>query len=58
MPLTQEQLNEMAKSLPALGSDPKAVRARVEALEAQLSHSGDQGAGRARFDCRAGAGLG
>jgi hypothetical protein len=39
MPLTQEQLNEMARSLPALGSDPKAVRARVEALEQLLERS-------------------
>lgn len=39
MPLTQEQLNEMAKSLPAMGRDPHSVRQRVEALEQLLERS-------------------
>lgn len=39
MPLTQEQLNEMAKSLPAMSREPHAVRQRVEALEQLLERS-------------------
>jgi hypothetical protein len=39
MPISQEQLNEMAKSLPALGRDPQSVRQRVEALELLLERS-------------------
>jgi Domain of unknown function (DUF4112) len=36
MPLSQEQLDQMAKSLPALNKEPHAVRQRVEALEQLL----------------------
>jgi hypothetical protein len=39
MPLSQDQLNEMAKSLPALSRDPHSVRQRVEALELLLERS-------------------
>ncbi len=39
MPLSQDQLNEMAKSMPALSRDPHAVRQRVEALELLLERS-------------------
>jgi hypothetical protein len=39
MPLSQEQLNEMAKSLPAMSREPHAVRQRVEALEQLLERS-------------------
>jgi hypothetical protein len=36
MPLSPEQLSEMAKALPAMGKDPAAVRQRVEAMELLL----------------------
>jgi hypothetical protein len=39
MPLSQDQLNEMAKSLPAMSKEPHAVRQRVEALEMLLERS-------------------
>jgi hypothetical protein len=39
MPVSQERLNEMAKSLPAMGREPHMVRARVEALEHLLERS-------------------
>jgi Domain of unknown function (DUF4112) len=39
MPISQEQLNEMAKSLPAMSNDPQSVRQRVEALEMLLERS-------------------
>jgi hypothetical protein len=39
MPLSQEQLNQMAKSLPTLNKEPYAVRQRVEALEQLLERS-------------------
>jgi hypothetical protein len=39
MPISQDQLNEMAKSLPALSKAPHAVRQRVEAMEALLERS-------------------
>ncbi len=39
MPISQEQLNEMAKSLPAMSKDPHAVRQRVEALEQLMERS-------------------
>jgi hypothetical protein len=39
MPLSQDQFNEMAKSLPAMGRDPQSVRQRVEALELLLERS-------------------
>lgn len=39
MPISQEQLNEMAKSLPTLGRDPHSVRQRVEAMEQLLERS-------------------
>jgi Domain of unknown function (DUF4112) len=39
MPISQEQLNEMAKSLPAMSKDPQSVRQRVEALEMLLERS-------------------
>ncbi len=39
MPISQEQLNQMAKSLPGMGRDPHSVRQRVEALETLLERS-------------------
>ena len=39
MPISQEQLNEMAKKLPAMSNDPQAVRQRVEAMEMLLERS-------------------
>lgn len=39
MPISQDQLDQMAKSLPAMGRDPHSVRQRVEALEQLLERS-------------------
>lgn len=39
MPISQEQLDQIAKSMPAMGRDPHAVRQRVEALELLLERS-------------------
>ena len=39
MPISQDQLNEMAKNLPAMSKDPQAVRQRVEAMEMLLERS-------------------
>jgi hypothetical protein len=39
MPLSQKQLDEMAKALPAMSRDPQAVRKRVETLELLLERS-------------------
>ncbi|NJM50121.1 MAG: DUF4112 domain-containing protein [Sphingomonadales bacterium] len=39
MPISQEQLDQMAKQIPAMSRDPKAVRQRVEALEMLLERS-------------------
>ena len=39
MPISQEQFARIAKDLPAMGDDPHAVRARVEALEKILERA-------------------
>lgn len=39
MPISQEQMDQMAKSLPSMSSDPHSVRQRVEALEQLLERS-------------------
>jgi Domain of unknown function (DUF4112) len=39
MPLSQDQFNEMAKQIPALGKEPHQVRQRVEMLEQLLERS-------------------
>lgn len=39
MPISQDQLDQIAKSLPAIGRDPHSVRQRVEALEMLLERS-------------------
>ncbi len=39
MPLSQEQFAQIAKDLPGMGSDPHAVRARVDALEKLLERA-------------------
>ncbi|HEX4873654.1 MAG TPA: DUF4112 domain-containing protein [Sphingorhabdus sp.] len=39
MPLSQDQLDQIAKSLPAMGRDPHSVRQRVEAMEQLLERS-------------------
>jgi hypothetical protein len=39
MPLSQDQLEQMAKSIPALGKEPHLVRQRVEMLEQLLERS-------------------
>lgn len=39
MPISQEQMDQIAKSLPAMGRDPQSVRQRVEALELLLERS-------------------
>ena len=39
MPISQEQMDQMAKSLPSMSRDPHAVRQRVEALEQLLERS-------------------
>jgi len=39
MPISQDQLDQMAAQIPALSSDPQAVRQRVEALELVLERA-------------------
>jgi hypothetical protein len=39
MPLSPEQLDQLAKSIPSIGRDPQSVRQRVEALEQLLERS-------------------
>ena len=39
MPISQEQLEQMAKSMPSMARDPHSVRRRVEALELLLERS-------------------
>jgi hypothetical protein len=39
MPISQDQLDQLSKSLPAMGRDPQSVRQRVEALELLLERS-------------------
>jgi hypothetical protein len=39
MPISQDQFEQMAKSLPGMGRDPQAVRLRVEAMEQLLERS-------------------
>ncbi|MEE9433884.1 MAG: DUF4112 domain-containing protein [Sphingorhabdus sp.] len=39
MPISQDQFHELAKQMPGMGSDPAAVRQRVEALELVLERA-------------------
>lgn len=39
MPISQEQIDQMARSLPSMSREPQAVRQRVEALEQLLERS-------------------
>jgi hypothetical protein len=39
MPISPDNFDKMAKSLPGMGSDPQSVRQRVEALELLLERS-------------------
>lgn len=39
MPISQDQFDQIAKSLPAMGSDPHSVRKRVEAMELMLERA-------------------
>ena len=39
MPISQEQMDQMSKSLPSMSREPHAVRQRVEALEQLLERS-------------------
>ena len=39
MPISQDQLDQLAKNLPGMGTDPHSVRQRVEALEKLLERS-------------------
>jgi Domain of unknown function (DUF4112) len=39
MPISQDQIEQMAKSLPSMSREPHAVRQRVEALELLLERS-------------------
>jgi hypothetical protein len=39
MPLSQDQFDQIAKALPAMGRDPHSVRQRVEAMEQLLERS-------------------
>ncbi|MGL5838729.1 MAG: DUF4112 domain-containing protein [Sphingorhabdus sp.] len=39
MPISQEQLDQLARSMPAMSRDPQAVRKRVETLEVLLERS-------------------
>lgn len=39
MPMSQKQMDQMAKSLPTMSRDPHSVRQRVEALEQLLERS-------------------
>jgi hypothetical protein len=39
MPISQDQMDQMAKSLPSMSRDPHSVRKRVEAMEQLLERS-------------------
>ncbi|MBL0923903.1 MAG: DUF4112 domain-containing protein [Sphingomonadaceae bacterium] len=39
MPISQEQFSQIAKELPGMGTDPQAIRMRVEAMEKLLERS-------------------
>jgi Domain of unknown function (DUF4112) len=39
MPISQEQIDQMAKAMPGMGRDPHSVRQRVEAMEQLLERS-------------------
>jgi hypothetical protein len=39
MPISQDQLDQIAKSIPSMGRDPQSVRQRLEALEQLLERS-------------------
>jgi len=39
MPISQEQFAQIAKDIPGMGNDPRAVRMRVEALEKLLERA-------------------
>jgi hypothetical protein len=39
MPISQEQIDQMAKAIPGMGRDPHSVRQRVEAMEQLLERS-------------------
>lgn len=39
MPISQEQMDEMAQAMPGMGKDPAAIRQRVEAMEMLLERS-------------------
>lgn len=39
MPISQDQFDQLSKSLPVMGKDPHSVRQRVEALEQLLERS-------------------
>jgi hypothetical protein len=39
MPISQEQFSQIAKDLPGMGTDPQAIRMRVEAMEKLLERS-------------------
>ena len=39
MPISQDQLDQLAKTLPGMGTDPHSVRQRVETLEKLLERS-------------------
>lgn len=39
MPISQDQFEQVAKALPAMGSDPHSIRKRVEALELVLERA-------------------
>jgi hypothetical protein len=39
MPISPDQFSQIAKDLPGMGSDPRSVRARVEAMEKLLERS-------------------
>lgn len=39
MPLSQEQLDKLARSMPEIGRDPASVRRRIEAMEAVLERA-------------------
>ena len=39
MPISQDQLDQLAKNLPGMGTDPHSVRQRVEAMEQLLERS-------------------
>lgn len=39
MPISQDQFDQIAKSLPSMGRDPHSIRQRIEALELLLERS-------------------